>query len=420
MSRRSEEQEYPTEDHENGNRAAEDHQPVQHDEEDDAVSMTSSQADRKALEEEPGVDFRAPPSEAHGFYVMVFYNIFAFISFAFMLTASCPVPWISSSSGQKWTIWKNNEKVEWKSVACDHKRQMFQAMEAFSIISCVLSLVALITGVLQMTGRGHLGVTMLVGVVTTVCTLTDWALIVNQYHKYNCPDEPSYVNDIGRLNAGFCLTFISFALMFFGVVALTAHINSAYKLSELRAADYKGAALASAALTGALTVISVVGTAFTMWEEYYTTYTIKITLWHVEQYDRGTGLSQYWSLKDYHCSAFTSMMKAGAAFAIISDVFLFATFLIGIGAVYNRACKWVTVGLGCATFIFLLICSAILLATRFKYFCRSGATFDAVPNGSTDVQQVRFKNFVITEGLGMIIASWCLMAVNMIYLIVKG
>lgn len=412
--------EYPTEDPQREER--ENHEPGNSEPQEEEESVCSSEArDRKDLEECAGVDLRAVPREHSGMQVLVFYVIFSFISFAFMLTASCPVQWLNDGSGRKWTIWKNVDGTRWSKYPCDHKRQMFQGMEAFSIIGCIISLLCFILGLLQIMGIGHLGATLLFTIIDVMVLVTDWSLIVNQYHKYNCPGEESYVKRINRLNAGFCLVFISFSLMLFGLIALVYWANDTFSLSELHRDKYSRGALVSTFVTGGLLTIATVGTAQTMWEQYYANYTVKVTYWHVEFYNRTSSLSEFWGLDSYHCSKFKSQMMASAAFSIISDAFLFLTLLASVGAVYNRMCKWLTIGFGAASWVFLLICWAIAIGARYKTFCK-GSTAQAtigVPMNAGQ-QEVSFTGYVITDGLGMIISAWCALTLNLIYLGLRG
>jgi hypothetical protein len=412
--------EYPTEDP----KPREEREPGNSEphEEAEEESVCSSEAqDRKDLEECAGVDLRAVPKEHSGMAVIIFYIVFSFISFVFMLTASCPIPWLNDGKGRKWTVWKDVDGKRWKDHPCDHKRAMFQGMEAFAICGCVLSLICFITGILQALGVGHLGVTVLFAVIDVMVLLTDWSLLVNQYHKYSCPGEESYVRHINRLNAGFALVFCSFGLMFFGTVALVWWMNGTFSLSETHKDKYSRGALISTFITGAVLTIATVATAQTMFEQYYTNYTLKITFWHVEFFNRTSGLSEYWGLDSYNCNKFKKQMQAGAAFSIISDAFLFITLLCSVGAVYNRCCKWLTIGFGAASWVFLLISWAIVVSARYKKFCKDGVVppLPGVPLNSKE-QLVQFEGFVITEGLGMIISAWCIMTTNLIYLGLRG
>ncbi|KAK7196321.1 Amastin surface glycoprotein [Novymonas esmeraldas] len=420
QQQQQERESYP--DHEPGNEQPV--EPMEEEEVDDNASLTSSQADEKDLEEAAGVDMRAVLEEHSGKYVMLFWNICSFVSFALMLTASCPVQWLNDGRGRKWTVWRNVDGTLWSKYGCDHKRQMFQAMQAFAISGCVLSIGCLIAGILQMKGRGHLGVTLLFGVVTMMVELTDWALIVNQYHKYNCAGELAYVARINRLNAGFCLVFISFSLMLFAIVAVGYWMRDTLTRPEFHESRYSGTALFCAFISGSVLTIATVGTAQNMWEHYDTATSLKVTYWHVEIYHREQGLSEHWPLTSYHCPKFTSQMRAGAAFSIISDAFLFLTFLFTVGAVYSRMCKWVAVGLGAASWVFLLVCWAITVAARYQRFCPSGvpittATIYGAPLNAAE-QEVHFTGFVITEGLGMILSAWCITTANIIYFAIKG
>ncbi|KPA75910.1 hypothetical protein ABB37_08081 [Leptomonas pyrrhocoris] len=413
-----EKNEYPTEEQQP---QRENHEPHDEDGEEEASVCSSAAQDRKDLEECPGVDLRAVPEEHSGKVVLIFYVIFAFISFVFMLTASCPIPWLNDGKGRKWTVWKDVSGTKWKDYPCDHKRAMFQGMEAFAISGCVLSLICFIVGLLQLLGMGHMGVTLLFSFIDVMVLLTDWSLLVNQYHKYSCPGEEAYVARINRLNAGFALVFCSFGLMFIGTVALMYWMNETFSMSEIHHDKYRSGALLSTLVTGAVLTIATVGTAQTMFEQYYANYTLKVTFWHVEFYQRTTGLSEYWGLDAYHCSKFKNQMHAGAAFSIISDAFLFITLLCSVAAVFNRCCKWLAIGFGIASWVFLLICWAIVVGARYKTFCSSGVAppLVGVPLNTVE-QRVSFEGFVITEGLGMIISAWCAMTLNIIYLGVRG
>ncbi|KAG5484951.1 hypothetical protein LSCM1_07027 [Leishmania martiniquensis] len=398
--------------------------PVAHrEDEDDHASLSSSQADEKALEEAAGVDLRAVPEERSGYKVMIAWIIFSFVSFAFMLTASFPVPWLRDGQGRKWTLWSDANGTPWRRLKCDHRRQMFQAMEAFTIVGCVLSLGSLIAGVLQIKSCGHLGVTMLLGVLAAMVELVDWAFLVNQYHKYSCAGEVVYAH-VNRLDAGFGLVFISFTLMLFGLLALGYWISGTFSLSELQRPKFSNSALTSAFFSGCVLLIATVGTAQNMWEHYDTTTSLKITYWGVEIYHRNVSLSENWPLSAYNCPQFTLQMRVGAAFSIISDVLLFFTFLFSVASVYSRPCKWVAVGLGAASWVFLLVCWAITVAARYRKFCPTGVVppSTAIYGAPLDTveQQVNFTGFVITDGLGMIISAWCITTLNIMYLAVKG
>ncbi|KPI88108.1 hypothetical protein ABL78_2795 [Leptomonas seymouri] len=389
--------------------------------EEEASVCSSEACDRKDLEECPGVDLRAVPRENSGVVVMVFHIVFSFISFAFMLAASCPIPWLRASDGRKWTVWKDESGTLWKDYACDHKRAMFQAMEAFAICGCVISLACFIAGVMQVYGVGHLGVTFLLSFINIIVLLTDWALLVNQYHKYNCPNEIPYVAKVNRLNAGFALVFCSFALMLFGTLALVYWAYDIFVLSEIHRDKFSRGAFVSTLATGAVLTIATVGTTQTMFEQYYENYTLKIAFWHIEFYNRESSLSEYWDLNSYHCSSFKKQMHAGAAFSILSDAFLFVMLLCSIGAVYQRCYKWIAIGFGVVSWATLAVCWAIVVSVRYKTFCKDGATPTVIGAPmDTDEQRVSFEGFVITDGLGLIISAWCATTLNLIYLGVRG
>lgn len=417
--------EYPTEE-EQQQRAGNDIQsPHREESEDDNVSMSSSAKERAALKEEPGKDIREIPKEHSGFYVMIFFVVFSFISFALMLTAACPVAWYKAKNRDIWTLWKDNNKEKWTSNPCSHKKQLFQAMEAYTIISVVFCLAALIAGILQMVGKGHLGVTMTTGFLSMSTTLVSWALCTHQYHKYNCPGEISYSNKVNRLNAGFSLSFISFCFMLLACVDLGYYMLSFYGLEEASIKSFRPVALVNVALIAGCLTITTVANAFTMWENYYEQYTVKVTLWHVEVWYRFTGLSEFWSYKHYHCSGLNQYFRAGQAFGILSAAFLFFTLLCCVASVYNRMCKWLTIGFGAASWVFLLIVWAIMVGARYKTFCKDGNSdlvqgMRNVPSGYEYEQRVDFTGFVITEGLGMFISAWCAMTVILVYYGIKA
>lgn len=164
---------------------------------------------------------------------------------------------------------------------------MFQAIAAYTIISCVTCLVALIAGILQVLHKGHYGFTMVAAGFATYFTLVSWAMTVRQYHLKNCPDIPVYSAGVNRLNAGFALTFISFALMLIATLSTVYFLFRYFKMDEQTVHKFKPRALLTCCLLGVCLLISVVGTAFTMWEDFdrindIQHYTIKITLWHIE------------------------------------------------------------------------------------------------------------------------------------------
>lgn len=218
---------------------------------------------------------------------MGYYILASFISFVFMLTASCPIALYRAGNGQMWSIWRDNTKRRWTDIECRHQTQMFQAIAAYTIISCVTCLVALIAGILQVLHKGHYGFTMVAAGFATYFTLVSWAMTVRQYHLKNCPDIPVYSAGVNRLNAGFALTFISFALMLIATLSTVYFLFRYFKMDEQTVHKFKPRALLTCCLLGVCLLISVVGTAFTMWEDFdrindIQHYTIKITLWHIE------------------------------------------------------------------------------------------------------------------------------------------
>ncbi|AIN96092.1 hypothetical protein LPMP_100230 [Leishmania panamensis] len=388
------------------------------------ASLAFLRTDEKALEEAPGVDLRAVPTENSGRKVMIAWIIFSLGSFGFMLVASCPVPWLRDRQGGKWTLWRDVNGTPWRMIECDHRRQMFQAMEAFTILGCLLSLASLLAGILQIKDRGHLGVTILLGSLTVLVVLADWALLVNEYYKYSCLGQIAYAAGVNRLNAGFLLVLFSFLLMLFGVITLGRWMNTTFSLSEVQCAKYSSPALTSAFISGCVLMIATVGTTQTMWVHYDTTISLKINYWHIEIYHRNVSLSEIWPLSSYHCTQFTLRMLISATFSIISDVLLLFTFLFTVAAVYKHPCKWIAVVLGVISWVFLLVCWAIAISVRHTTLCTSGVVppSTAIYGAPLDTveQQVSFKGFVITDGLGMIISAWCFTTANVIYLAVKG
>ncbi|EPY36012.1 hypothetical protein AGDE_07127 [Angomonas deanei] len=387
-------------------------------------SDTESMAElRKETRDGGNVDIRAKPT-AGGKNVVLFHTIVSFCSFALMLTASCPVQWMKAGNGDKWTLWKNYDGTKWADYKCDHKRQMFQAMAAFSIIATVSSLGSFLAGLLQLVGVGHFGVTAAFGFFTFAMTLVCWALIANQYHAYNCPGEISYVHHINRLYAGFALSISSCGIMFCSVVATLYYMWSKFSRPE-SAKQYSPVALVCCFISFGTLTIATVGSAFDFYVQYFLQYTVKVTLWHIQLEDREMGASEYYSYKDYNCKALNSYFKAGQAFSIIGAAFLFLAFLFNIAAVYKKVMKIPTIIFMACSAVFTLICWAIMVGARYKKFCPDArdirvADMYAIPAADGLEQRVFFEGYHIVDGLAMIISAFAITVVNVIIFAVKG
>lgn len=372
-----------------------------------------------------GLDFTVAPREHHGCVYSYILLFLTFASFVLMLAACCPVALYRTGNGTVWTIWRNNARVRWTDVACRHKTQMFQAIEGFCIMGCVFCLLAFIAVVALSTGWGHYGVTLFICFLATTTTLVAWALMVNQYHWYNCPGEISYSNGINRLNAAFCFAVVSFGLMLFACVVLLYYLIAYFTLDDCTRCRFRPHLFVASMLMAACLILICVGSAFTLWEANFTGYVVRITLWHVQVVFTPAGVWETWGIGDYHCSTINRMFNVARAFVLISTLPMFLAYLFCLAAVYHCRFMWPSMILAVLTWAFLFVYWVVMVCARYSDFCPGGANvvLDGVygiPSGTGVTQNVNWQGYTITEGLGMIIAVWCAIPFIIMYMLLLG
>ncbi|EPY25036.1 hypothetical protein STCU_06875 [Strigomonas culicis] len=331
-----------------------------------------------------------------------------------MLAACCPVPWYTPvAGGSSLTLWRDASNTKWTNTDCSRRAQMFQAMEAFAIASCVSSVAALVAGVLQLVGGGHLGVTVGLGVFTTAMELVTWALCVNQFHVYNCPgkgDSPLAGIGLG-LGSGFALTLAACGIMLFATIGVSYYLYAFFARPELHEDKYNRSGLTIAFLLFGCFTITVVGSTSTIWVYYTKDLTAKFTLWHLELEFTEQDVSSFSGWKNSDCPPLMKNIHVGQAFAIISSALLFVSFLLSVGAVYRRGLRLVTLICAAASWATLLVCWAVLVATKNKLIVCSST--------ESEYSSIDLREYFITDGLAMFIAAWCILVPTMILIFLK-
>lgn len=362
----------------------------------------ASQPDKDLLKDVHGADMRAAPTANSGFVVMVFYNVFAVLSFIFMLVSCFPVPVYKANSGSnKYTIWKRPNNNKWSDFNCDHQKQIFLAIQAFTIIATVFALVNVVAGVLLMLGKGHMGVTLMTGFLTFAVSLVSWALMVRQFHVFNCPHVRVYSRH-SKLNAGFALCITACGLQMLGLIDLGYYWFTFYALPEYQAEDYNAGAFYATLLSFSILLLISVGAAVPLFEKWeavvsdpvvdppYWQYK-RITLWHVQDFYVRYELPKILPCK-FACDSMNNLMNAARVLAIMSPCFMFLSYLCCIGAVYKRFFKIPALAMTGVASVILLILWCVLLGVRYSKGC--------------DAKAAILEGYVLVEGFGLIITGW--------------
>lgn len=374
------------------------------------LSDGASAADKELLVDVKGLDMRVAPRAHSGFKVMVFYNLMAALSFVFLLVAICPVHLYKAHNGEKWTIWKGPGGKKWTDSECDHEKEFFTAIQAFAVVGFVFSILNLLAGVLQMMGKGHMGLTLLMGLVACGTSLTTWALMVHAFHRYNCYLQPVLVHT-SKLGASFALTITAFGLLFFGLVALGYYFYEFFAMAEYHREDFSYGAVGATVFTAIALIISSVGATQPLWENWgrfdekdiNSWYWNKYGLWHTEQYLNYFQLPVVGPNKIEGCSKASGLLKVGQAFCIICPILIFGAYLTSLASVYKSGMKMIAMVLCGVSSVTLLILWATQLA--FRYVKCNGVTV--------------FEGFTMTEAMGMFLGAFFSMLLALVMLITK-
>ncbi|EPY29977.1 hypothetical protein STCU_00647 [Strigomonas culicis] len=371
----------------------------------DTESMTSSLCELHVATKDAGnADLRSRLEPHSGRVVTIVFVVAAAISSVLMLAACCPVPWYTPvAGGSSLTLWRDASNTKWTNTDCSRRAQMFQAMEAFAIASCVSSVAALVAGVLQLVGGGHLGVTVGLGVFTTAMELVTWALCVNQFHVYNCPGKGGLDPSVGCM-----LALTACCVMLFATVGVPCYLYAFPARREVHECKCSRRGLATSLLLLAGMALTVAGSASAMWAKDEVGITTRVTLWRIEFVYLSDGERNSASFESVWCSLLLRYFRVGQAFAIVSGALLFVTFLLSINALYVAGLREVCVLTAAASWVTLLACWAVMVGVHRTTFC-----------GDSDLERSAFQDYHIAHGLEMSIAAWCILVPAMILLLLK-
>lgn len=372
----------------------------------------ASAPDKELLRDVEDEDMRIVITEHSGRNVMLFYNAFASLSCLMLLVACFPVPLYKGHNGDSYTIWKAPGGNKWSDSSCDHQKQMFTLMQALAICSLIFGALNMAAAALQMRGKGHMGLTLILGGVATSLSLTSWAIMVHQFRKKNCYGVPTFAN-VGKLNAAFALTIAANGLQLFGMIDLGYYFYSYYTRSEYHEEEYRSLAGLAALLAATATLITAVGAAFPLWEAWsmsdastYTWSYVRFGLWHVTSFDLADGLPLISSTLDtLPCTDFDGLIKLGRALGIICPIVSFVAYLGALGAVYKPFMKLVALGAGAASWVLLLILWAAMTGMFYKKGCGASVR--------------NFQGYTMTEGMGMFTSAWVAMTLFLIIVVLK-
>lgn len=352
--------------------------------------------------------------------LLIIYTVFTFVCFAFNLTASCPIPWMrgrGTVSGRQYGVWRATGggqpvfKVN-NIHDCAQEMQMWQTSAAFSVMATLPAFGAFLSGILLCCGVGHVGASAILSFYSMSFSLVSWGVVAHLF-GYNCCNKYRY-RDIARLDAGFALTLISFVFMLCALVVLGVYFIKYYTKS-IHAGVTRPMSFAYLALLIVVALFYCVGNAFTMWEKDFDLIKCKVTMWHIELYDKQTTLSTFLGRKEYQCSTFTRRMKVVAAFNIMALIWLTMGILFSVGACFNAGSRTPSVVLGFVSCLFALVGWIVLCVIRHSHLCTSPVPpgvsiwtdlgYNGVPSGYFN-GQIEYSGYKMSEGFALLLTGW--------------
>lgn len=363
-------------------------------------------------------ELKAKPPGGVG--LLTVYILFCFVSFAFNLASSCPIPWLRArQGGRKYGVWKEwggglpDLKVK-DITGCSEEKQYWQATSAFSVIATVFSFGATVAGLLLVLGHGHVGASFALSFYCTAFSLGAWALVVALFHFYRC-GKGVFAVDLARLDAGFALTLIAFVLQLISLVVLLIYFTTYYTKS-IHAGKQSPMRWIYVVMASVVMLLYCVGPALEQWSKEFPLIKCSFSIWHVKIYDRNSLLTAVLSRKAYRCSTIIRRMKVVAGFVVMSNIWMFLSLMFGIGACYReKLCRPANV-LGWASVFFFMVAWLVLMITRYDNLCTSDvppgstlwpADYNGVPTGVFNAK-VRFDGYKWREGFALMITGWAL------------
>ncbi|EPY33740.1 hypothetical protein STCU_02026 [Strigomonas culicis] len=370
--------------------------------------------------EEDGTEMRAPQERRSLVHV---YTICVCIGFALNLAASCPVPWMrAAQGGRTYGVWRATgggaADLEVTAIHdCSNEKQYWQAAGAFSVLATFFAAGAVISGIFLSVGRGHIGVSLALGFYGMAQSLVSWALAAALFHHYRC-GKGTY-SSFARLDAGFALALVACALHLVGTAVLFVHFATYYTKSV-----HFGKPHAYRFLFVALLVVVMlfwcVGSAYTQWHRTFPLVKVRVTMWHVEVYDRASRLSTFLGRREYGSTIFIARMKVVAGFNIMSLIFAGLALFTAMAACFNHKQRRNSNILAVIAWLTSFISWIVLLVVRHRPIgtvaVAAGESFwydlgyNGIPTGVAN-GQISYKGYAMGDGFALIVTGWALLLV---------
>ncbi|CAD2222918.1 hypothetical protein AGDE_02556 [Angomonas deanei] len=355
--------------------------------------------------------------------ILIVYIILIGIGWVFNLASSCPIPWMKAKhGGRTYGVWRAKgaglPDLKVNNIHdCSNEMQYWQAGAAFSVFATCFSFGALISGILLICGKGHIGVSIGLAFYSMSFSLVSWSLIAALLHYHRC-GKGTY-NSFARLDAGFALTVVAWVLELVACLLLLIYFSCRYTKS-VHSAKYSPMRIVYVILIFIVIVFWCVGCAYTMYEKDFPLVKSKITIWHTEVYDKASKMSTFLGRKWYMCSTYTRRMKVVAAFNIMSNIWAFFALMCGFASIQNRKMISKASLFGFIAFFFSFVSWLVIVINKSRILCNTEILegqslwydlgYNGIPTGVED-GLINVKNYKLGEGFILIVTGWALVLV---------
>ncbi|AIN96091.1 hypothetical protein LPMP_100220 [Leishmania panamensis] len=363
-------------------------------------------------------ELKMQPEGGAGFVFRVVYTVLSTVAFIFHLTSSCPIPWMRSSSGRKYGVWRatggGEPDLKVSDIHdCSYEMQYWQAVAATSVLATFASCGAMISGVLLCVNKGHMAASFILSFFSISFSLISWALVVALYRYFRC-GKGAFASGVAHLDGGYALTLIGWVMHMTAIIVLIVYFFK-YWTRSIHSGKTRAVRFIYVAVGIITMVFYSVGVAYTLWGKTFPAVKVSVSLWHVQVYDRETRLSTFLSHSTYKCTTITRYMRVVAALMILSTIWLFFAVVLGTGACHNSKYLKSSIIFGYASSIFALIAWIILLTMRQGRLCTGAAPigqsywvdmgYNGIPSGIENAE-INFDGYTLREGFALIVSGW--------------
>ncbi|EPY34777.1 hypothetical protein STCU_01325 [Strigomonas culicis] len=292
-----------------------------------------------------------------------------------------------------------------------------QTIAASTIISCGMTLIALIRAVARLRGHGSYGPVLLFAFLGFIWGLCANAMSISAYELRRC-SNPRF-SAIAHLDAGFALSLVAWVLLLVGFVllAVATKFNVGPSLRQLRVMDTYFFVLVAVAL-----LFTIIGNATTIWKRRFNTddvSVVRVSYWHTELI-MGNGTNIIFGRAMYRCNAYNKRIKASVSFLILGSIALTLSLITAVPAFFKRPCRAMACAFGIVASAFLLVSWVTAVAVKYRTLCEESvvgslyADYPGVPSGIFN-GATKFDTYGLQEGVILVILAWILVTAAVVF-----